>query len=577
MIIEHYHPLPENLNHGCGFGAASQPPKDVALPEGFTPPPGFAEIVKREAVEKEARRLLADKFLSDSAQWNGLTLNYRLYVPNDLEPNQKYPLVMFLHGGGERGSDNEVQLLANDGAVIWVRDQEENPELKCFVLAPQSPAEGPGWLEHHLLTAAKALEDVMGRYPVDEHRLYLTGMSMGGAGCWRINYMFPDLFAAVVPVCSACGMDEEKNIDPQAVDVVAQAFLNKPLWLFHAADDAVVPCNTSRELAKALESKGKKQGEDFYFTEYPAECGYNHGSWGPAYRWTLMRRWLFQQTTLPAAPLGPPEDMDLPFPPMDMEEMFARERAEKETRKTWLSRFEAHACVSPDVTVPYRLFVPEKADGPAPLVVVLHGIGGCGCDNMGQILDNDGVIDWIKAQEQGLLCPCYIMAPQCPNPIPNLKWEEEYLALVGREIRSLCEAHSIDTHRIYLTGLSLGGYGCWNLNRMFPDLFAAVVPCCPACLKGTMMNNVIDRAGMELCAPSLIDKPVWMFHAEDDMAVPVATTKDMVSLFEAAGKQKDSDFRLTLYPAELGYNHFCWDPAYKTPALFSWLTEQKKA
>ena len=575
MATENYRPLPPYLNHGCGYGIPGQPPRGMQPPADFTPPPGFAEMAKREEEEKEARRLLADQFLSAAAEYNGLSLNYRLYVPAELEEGKKYPLVLFLHGGGERGDDNLTQLIANDGAVIWLKDQMEDPELKCFILAPQSPDGEPGWLEKHLLAVSKALDDVTDAYPVDTDRLYLTGMSMGGVGSWRMNYMFPTRFAAVVPICSAGGMDENRNIDPTAIDALADAFMDKPLWLFHAADDAVVPCDTSRCLTQALVQRGRKLGEDFFFTEYPAECGYNHGSWNPAYRWVLMRRWMFQQTTAPAPMPGPPKGGDMPFP-VDFEEMMRREAEEKAARKVWLDRFVPGVCISSDVNVPYQLYIPQDKTEKLPLVVILHGIGGCGCDNVGQITDNDGVIDWVKAQDNGTLSPCYLMAPQCPYPIPNLKWEDEYLTLVGREILSICEKYAVDTDRIYLTGLSLGGYGCWNLNRMFPEMFAAVVPCCPACLKGTMMNSVIDYAGMDLCVPALLKKPVWMFHAEDDMAVPVDTTKGMIRRFRDAGRQEGDDFHVTLYPAEQGHNHFCWGPAYKDADMFAWLMAQKK-
>lgn len=581
MTTKDYRPLPDELNHGCGFGTPDLPLEGYAPPEGFGPPPGMEpppemlEMMRQDEQRKHSRLPLAKLFQSGSATWEDLTLPYRLYVPEHLAEGKQYPLVLFLHGGGERGDDNEAQLIANDGAIVWVRDQIEGTGEACFVLAAQCPQDGPGWLEPHLLAASQALDNVIAAYPIDESRLYLTGMSMGGGGCWRMNYMFPERFAAVVPMCSACGLDKTgKEIDNNAIQAIAESFLSKPLWLFHAADDFVVTPETTRSLAKALEERGLVRGRDFFYTEYPAECGYNHGCWNPAYEWKLMRQWLFQQTTAPMPAFGPPEGME---PPPEMLEMMKREEEARNARRQWLDRFQAGLCVSPEVTVSYRLYVPENAPKGLPLVVVLHGIGGCGCDNEGQILDNDGVIDWVKAQDNGVIEPCYVFAPQCPMPTPNLKWEIEYLEVVAAEIDRIIARNGIDPCRVYLTGLSLGGFGSWNLNRLRPDLFAAVVTCCPACLVGTMMEHDIDEAGMDDCAGALVERPLWMFHSADDMGVPAEITMRMADKLRALGKQDGDDFRLTIYPEELHYNHGCWVPAYKDEEMLAWLFRHERS
>ena len=578
MLIDHAIPLPHCLSHGCGYGTSDLPPEGFQPEAMPKPSPAMLKMMEADALKKEARKPIAELFQAGSVTHDGYTLPYRLYVPEYPEAGRVYPMVVFLHGGGERGCDNVSHILANDGAAVWVRDQMEGTGEACLVLAAQCPAKGPGWLEPALLTLADAINAIMENYPVDPNRIYLTGMSMGGGGCWRMNYMFPDLFAAVVPICSACGLDEAgKEIDPDAINAAAEAFAGKPLWVFHAADDVVVPPETSRSLVRALEAKGKQRGVDFFYTEYPAECGYNHGSWNPAYEWSLMRQWLFRQTTAPAFMPGPPEGAEPPFPMEEMEKMMRLEQQKKDDRKVWLSKFRTGSCDSPDVSVPYRLYIPDQATEGMPLVVVLHGIGGCGCDNIGQITDNDGIIDWVKAQESGLIPPCYILAPQCPQPIPNNMWELPYLTLVGKEISTLIKDYAIDSSRVYLTGLSLGGYGSWNLNRMFPNLFAAVVTCCPACLVGAMGSARIDTEAISDCAPALVPKPLWMFHSMDDMAVPVEITKRMAATLREAGKAEGEEFHVTLYPEELHYNHGCWEPAYKNAEMLSWLFRQRKA
>ena len=163
-----------------------------------------------------------------------------------------------------------------------------------FVLAPQSPAGELGWMEPHLLAVNTALETILAQYPIDENRLYLTGVSMGGIGCWYMNYMYPSRFAAAVTCCPAADTDADR-LDQTALNALASAFVGKKLWLFHAEDDFVVPVEISRKLVAALEAQGCHKNRDFFYTEYPAEMGLNHGCWEKAYSLNLMRRWLMTQ------------------------------------------------------------------------------------------------------------------------------------------------------------------------------------------------------------------------------------------------------------------------------------------
>lgn len=555
-----YRKLPPELASHGDFGKALKGPG----PMEFTPE--MKAKMARDEELKQERIPLAEKCRTGTMSVEETTLPYRLYVPEGMERGEKYPLVLFLHGGGERGEDNLSQMVANDGACVFIRRQLEGKGEKCFVLAPQCSQAGYGWLEQHCLTAKAILDEVMGQYPVDENRLYLTGMSMGGGGCWRMNYMFPELFAAVVPMCSGIAVKSGGEIDEKAAEQAAEAFAGKPLWIFHAEDDVVVPVGTSRALVKALEAQGKKRGQDFFYTEYAAQYGFNHGCWDPAYQWDLMLAWMFQQSN---APVVMPEDPHMP-PPEVMEQFMFQEQQKKEARQAYLSCFEAREKKTQDVTLPYRLYVPEGGGEGLPLVVLLHGIGGCGQDNEMQILDNDAVIDWYKAITEGKIEPCCLLVPQCIMPIPYTRWEFEYLEVVHQIVEELVAEFKLDTTRLYLTGLSLGGYGSWSLNRLHPDTFAAVVSCCPACLGGSMMNNWIDHENLEACALTLGNKPLWMFHSEDDMAVPAEITKIMAKKLDEMG----SEYHMTIYPAEKHYNHGCWEPAYKDQEMLRWLMAQ---
>ncbi|MBS4219106.1 hypothetical protein KHA96_12340 [Bacillus sp. FJAT-49711] len=242
----------------------------------------------------ETRKSIAEKFLSFTYK----SMPYRLYVPENYDSNRSYPLVMFLHGGGERGDDNIKHLIAYDGAVIWAtpENQEENP---AFVLAPQARDGSNGGfgltrdatinekielsrvfeMGDDLLLAHEILENVIEEYPIDRNRLYITGLSQGGFGTYNLNMLYPDLFAAMVPI--AGGGDPEK----------AELLKYKPIWNFHAEDDEIIPVEYSRNIINSIENVGGKP----IYTEYPSDKGYNHGSWVPAYQNQEMIDWLFKQ------------------------------------------------------------------------------------------------------------------------------------------------------------------------------------------------------------------------------------------------------------------------------------------
>lgn len=240
----------------------------------------------------ESKATIASKFLSFTYK----EMPYRLYVPENYDSSKSYPLVLFLHGGGERGTDNVSQIMANDGAVIWAapENQAKNP---AFVLAPQArnvPDGGFGItrdssnminlsrvfeFSQDLNSAYEILQQVRSEYNIDSNRLYSTGLSQGGFGTYNLNIKYPDLFAAMVPI--AGGGDPNQ----------AYQLINKPIWAFHAEDDIIIPVSYSRNIIAAIKNAG---GTPIY-TEYPSEKGYNHASWVPAYDNKDMIEWVFKQ------------------------------------------------------------------------------------------------------------------------------------------------------------------------------------------------------------------------------------------------------------------------------------------
>ncbi|MDZ5016705.1 prolyl oligopeptidase family serine peptidase, partial [Clostridium perfringens] len=166
---------------------------------------------------------IVDDFKSSTHKVEGVgSLNYRMFSP-DVKDGQKYPLVLFLHGAGERGSNNDLQLLGNKGAVAWAspENQAKNPS---FVVAPQKLPTGypteDNWTTGETYEVLMDLvKELVKDLPVDTDRIYVTGMSMGGNGTWTLIQRNPELFAAAIPVCG--WLDNPEDI---------QGIKEMPIW-----------------------------------------------------------------------------------------------------------------------------------------------------------------------------------------------------------------------------------------------------------------------------------------------------------------------------------------------------------
>jgi predicted peptidase len=218
---------------------------------------------------------------------DGQTLPYRLMKPAGYDPATKYPLVVFLHGAGDRGSDNEKQI---SDCIPQFASKENRAQYPCFLIAPQCP-ENAKWsdvdwaADSHTISPTmteparltiELIEAIANEYSIDTKRIYITGLSMGGYGTWDLIARRPDLFAAAVPICG--GADE----------ATAAKVKHIPIWVFHGAKDDVVNAARSRNMVAALVKAGGKPK----YTEYP-DVG--HDSWNPAYRDPELLKWLFAQ------------------------------------------------------------------------------------------------------------------------------------------------------------------------------------------------------------------------------------------------------------------------------------------
>jgi predicted peptidase len=208
-------------------------------------------------------------------------------------------------------------------------------------------------------------------------------------------------------------------------------------------------------------------------------------------------------------------------------------------------RFQA--AVSRSYDLPYWLHRPDELAEPSPLVLFLHGAGERGDD-----LDRVAVHGPPKQVAAGQQLPFILAAPQCPTD-SWWTWQEEALDALLDE---LLTTHPVDPERVYLTGLSMGGIGAWQLAARYPERFAAVVPIC-------------GNAGPWM-ARRLVGLPIWAFHNEDDPVVPVTGTTRMVAALEQLG----GDVRATIKPTG---GHDSWTAAYDDPALYDWMLGQRRS
>ncbi len=219
------------------------------------------------------------------------TLRYRILFPQKYRKHKAYPLVVFLHGSGERGRDNEAQLL--HGGKLFVNENIRK-HFPAIVIFPQCPPDS-SWARYKRIANSaervflpnedapvpqqlvKGLVDsLVNAFVVDSRRLYLGGLSLGGFGTYDLLTRYPDVFAAAFPICGIANI-------PLFIDRSMQI----PLWIFHGGRDSTVSPKPDRELFKALMTRGVKTVS---YTEYP-QAG--HNSWDSAFAEPKLLPWLF--------------------------------------------------------------------------------------------------------------------------------------------------------------------------------------------------------------------------------------------------------------------------------------------
>jgi predicted peptidase len=228
-------------------------------------------------------------FLDRSVSLGGQTYKYQIFVPAAYTPSQRWPVILFLHGSGERGSDGYIQTQVGLGSAI----RQNAARIPAIVVFPQATADST-WSGTLARMAVGALDQTMREYQTDPARVYLTGLSSGGKGTWYIAYRNPQRFAAIAPVCGWVSPQVFKG-DPvvpadsgEVFTALARQLRQVPTWIFHGETDPVVPVEESRKAFAALQAAGAP-------VQYSEVPGTGHNSWDPAYGSPKFWAWLFSQ------------------------------------------------------------------------------------------------------------------------------------------------------------------------------------------------------------------------------------------------------------------------------------------
>ena len=230
----------------------------------YFPPDGRRESFARIDMPREN----TTGFVPKTIEMDGRVYRYAVWVPEDYDPDRKWPVILFLHGKGECGDDGEFHTTVGLG-----REIRKMPErFPALVVMPQIPV-GEWWKGSMQTLALGALDATLNEYSADRDRIVLTGLSLGGFGTWSLGAKRTDLFCGLVPICGGG--------DPADAGKLARL----PIWCFHGDADAVVAVSRSREMVEAVRAAG---GE----VKYSELVGVEHNSWTPAYSDPEVIAWM---------------------------------------------------------------------------------------------------------------------------------------------------------------------------------------------------------------------------------------------------------------------------------------------
>jgi predicted peptidase len=236
-------------------------------------------------------------FLDRTISFQAVNYKYQVFVPEDWTPQQKWPVILALHGAGERGDDGLLQTDVGIGTAI----RSNRRAIKAIVVMPQC-SNNLWWILPPMdELAMAAMVQATKEFHGDSQRTYLTGVSMGGFGAWHLAQKYPGKFAALVVICGGihppgAALNATPDLSkvtppnsPKSYLAAAERVGKTPVWIFHGADDDIVPVTESRRMTEAM----KQIGAEVRYTEYP---GVGHPCWNKAYEEPKLFPWLFSKS-----------------------------------------------------------------------------------------------------------------------------------------------------------------------------------------------------------------------------------------------------------------------------------------
>lgn len=439
------------------------------------------------------------------------TVDYWLFMPSNesAKSDDGYPLMLFLHGAGERGDDPELVKVHGPAKLC------ANPEIaKTWRFLTVSPQCKPGkdWSPLQMMIL---IDKICAEYPVDRSRIYVTGVSMGGFGTFGVGAIGGNKLAAIMPICGWFPTEKAASI-------------TMPVWVFHGDADPAVKIENGYTIVAALKASGNR---DVAFTVYP---GVKHDSWTQTYDNPIVYDWLLSKQ-LPPAINGPAlvpgkQALMIATVPVKTGNPFMGEDNidEKRTEDMKFWAFQP----SDDSA--------KNEDG-YPLLLFLHG-GGEGGENP-NVLKKYGPPRILDNPERAKSWKFFTASPQSRQG----GWSAKQLLVL---IDELCAKYPIDRNRVYVTGPSMGGVGTWSCAAIGAGKIAAVAPLCGHTARPEDAAKIV--------------MPVWAFHGEADPVVKIERDADTVERVKASG---NADVQFTIYP---GVGHDCWNITYDREDLYEW-------
>ncbi|NQT63128.1 MAG: dienelactone hydrolase family protein [Candidatus Marinimicrobia bacterium] len=382
----------------------------------------------------------------------------------------------------------DIDLINQNGPPQAISEGLEND---FFVLAPQLPGD-VHWDAEALMAL---LMDIQSEYSIDPGRIYVTGFGdRGGYGCWDVATSYPGTFSKVAPISA-----------PACTEICRVGDVS--IRIYHGKIDQLVPLEDAENMRFELDYYCKAD------VELKVYEGMEHQIWDTVYADSEFWLWLTNSNPVRGGP------------------------GKKPLQKHFSTR------LSREVEDNYLLYLPKQYEKNAswPLLIFLHGSGSAIED-----IEKIRVGGPPKRFEDGMDSEFILLAPQLHA---NLPWDvERVLAL----IQKVSNDYNVDATRIYLTGLSRGGFGAWELAVSNPDMFAAVAPIAAR-----------DIPGVERLAKTNI----WIFHGQDDDGVPWQGSQFMYNRLKHAG----ANVQLSLLE---GVGHNAWDIAYNSEEFWLWLLSQ---